>query len=89
MITDIFNVLALATICAVSVCRLNLMTATTPRKLKLAYIFLAGGSFAEAVAIIRVESVGAFHVLLVAGIVGVLLVDRRRPRCYLPEDCEK
>lgn len=88
MITDIFNVLALATICAVSVCRLNLMTPATPRRMKLAYIALAGGAFAEGLAILRSEPVGALHALLVIGIVGVLLTERRRPRCYLPEDCQ-
>jgi len=91
MIADLFNLLALLAILATAICRINLMTAATRRTIKLAYITLAGGAFAEALSIIGPRDYGGadglLHALLVAGIAGVLITERRQARCYEPEDC--
>lgn len=83
-----FHVAALVVICAVAVFRINMMTPRTPRRFKVAYIAMASGAFSEGIAILLKDPSGAIHALLVVGIAAVLVVERRHPRCYLPEDCE-
>jgi len=88
MMSDLFNLAALATICGVSICRLNLMTGETRRSVKLAYIALSGGAFAEGLSILMHEPSGVLHALLVVGIAGMLITERRRLDCYRRGKCQ-
>lgn len=84
---DLLNLSALAAILATAICRINLMTRDTRISVKLSYIALSTGAFSETGGILFNAPQGIFHALLVAGIAGVLLTERRRPKCYRPEDC--